>query len=161
MRSAAPRATSLRLAQLIGLGPGWRIDELAHKFTAASIIGKKLKVLGGKQKLDLLEVRDAARLIAKLAVAPYSKWPTALNVSTGNPISVLELARLALKAAGTHADATEKVEIDENFVAPSFGMDNTKAIQLLEWVPLYMLEETLSCVAREVKKMESARRQGL
>ncbi|MBA4143147.1 MAG: NAD(P)-dependent oxidoreductase [Nitrosospira sp.] len=150
--SRTSRATSLRLPRLIGPGPGWRIDEVAHKYVAASIRGEKLKVWGGKQKLDLIDVRDASRLVAKLVVAPYSKWPAALNVSTGKPVSVLELAQRVMALAATGTGASEQVEIDESFIAPSFGMDNSRATRLFDWGSVYTLEETLAGIAGELKK---------
>lgn len=145
----ASRAISLRLAQLIGPSLLSRPNELAHKYIAASLQGEVLKVLGGHQRLDLIDVRDAAKLIAKLVVAPYSQWPGSLNVSTGKSISVLELAQQAISATANTSTILSPIDVVENITAPSFGMNNIRASELFGWAPDYTLGETLASIVKE------------
>ncbi|HEY3488300.1 MAG TPA: NAD-dependent epimerase/dehydratase family protein, partial [Gammaproteobacteria bacterium] len=86
------RATSLRLAQLIGPSPIRDTQRVVHKYIESAISGGVLQVNGGRQRLDFVDFRDAAELVGMLIIRPFSDWPDVLNVGSGEPVSVLNLA---------------------------------------------------------------------
>jgi nucleoside-diphosphate-sugar epimerase len=141
--SPASKASSLRFAQLIGPGPVWNTDRLVHKYIAQALVGESLQVKGGRQRLDFLDVRDAAGLIGMLAVMPYADWPDVLNVGGGEPVSVLELAECVAATAEQFGLRKSSIEVAPDFSFPDFGMSRERARQLLNWVPKRTLQQTI------------------
>lgn len=135
--------SSLRIGRLIGPSTVIRETELAHKFLNAAFKGETLQVWGGEQKLDFIDVRDAAEIIALICSYPYSNWPRLLNVSGGKPISVIDLANMCINIAEKNGIITAGIEIIPDIQASNFGMDIELAAREIGWVPKYSIEQTL------------------
>jgi nucleoside-diphosphate-sugar epimerase len=140
--SPASKAVSLRFAQLIGPSPVRDTVRLAHKYVDLALSGRPLRVQGGRQRLDYLDLRDAAGLVRTLIVAPFADWPEVLN-GGGEPLSVLELANSVADAAVESGLNRPLIQVDPDFSAPDFGMTREKAYRLFEWYPRYSLRHTL------------------
>ncbi|MCC5797754.1 MAG: NAD-dependent epimerase/dehydratase family protein [Methylophaga sp.] len=142
--------SSLRLGRLVGPSTVMRWDELPHKYMRSALNGETLSVWGGEQKLDFIDVRDAAELISQICLHPYHKWEPVLNVAAGRPVSVLELAERCLEIAQSIGVTSAALEVKEVFKAPSFGMSIDKLGSVNGWSPKYDLSETLYSVAEHI-----------
>jgi nucleoside-diphosphate-sugar epimerase len=141
--NTASKATSLRFAQLIGPGVLPDPARLAHKYAQAALAGEPLKVLGGRQRLDFVDLRDAAELVSILAVRPFQDWPEALNVGGREPISVLDLANIVANLAERSGLNRPEVQVNPDFAFPDFGMSCEQANKTLGWAPKRSLEQTI------------------
>ncbi len=137
------KVTSLRIARLIGPNTILKRDELLQKYIDSAMRGDYIEVFGGLQQLDLIDVRDAAELIAVLATSPYEKWPVTMNVGNGSPITVASLARIVIRMAKKNGAIKPTIKTYPNYKAPSFGMDISKASTIFGWRPAHTLEHTL------------------
>ncbi|MCF7976806.1 MAG: NAD-dependent epimerase/dehydratase family protein [Chromatiaceae bacterium] len=93
------RFLSLRLAKLVGPAPIFRIvpDELPHLLAREALAGRDLVLSAeGRQRLDLMDVRDAAAVIWRLIRISPGGWPNVMNVGSGRAVTALEVARVTL-----------------------------------------------------------------
>jgi nucleoside-diphosphate-sugar epimerase len=135
----AAGGTVLRLTNLIGVG-----------MSAGTVIGDVMAQLGeeGPIKIrslspvrDYLSVDDAATAFAAAADVPYKG---ALNVATGNSISVQDLTRRLLKAAN---QPNRRIEGGTNGGPSAIHLDISATRSVLGWTPSDQLDETLSLIA--------------
>lgn len=146
--NAAFKTISLRFAKLVGPSPKFRISpsELPHLFAYCALNGKTLSLPDdGKQKWDLMDVRDAAGVIVSLLDIPQQDWPDVMNVGSGHQATTLEVAELV--------DRVARHEIGEPFsyqlealpgrALRNYGMSIDRLRELLDWVPRYALEDTI------------------
>lgn len=148
--------TSLRISRLFGPSPVFRQDELPHKFIASALNNQALTVMGGPQKMDFIDVRDAASVISTLISTPRARWLPVLNVSSGTPTSVLELAQLALSVAGHKAPYTQWIKQNLTFSAPDFGMDISYLSEKFNWQATFDIRATLSAIAHQLSSKPAA-----
>ncbi|GAB4249946.1 MAG: hypothetical protein Kow00122_07460 [Thermoleophilia bacterium] len=139
----------LRASRVYGLADGMRPSELPHTFAARAAAGEPLEVQGdGSQLLDLIHVHDVvSALLAAAAFTRQNQGPLVVNVGGGRPISVLELAQQACRAA--RQSGLEPPEILHREVPPhmdqrSFGLDIRRARHRLGWAPQVSLEEAMA-----------------
>lgn len=145
------KTTSLRLGRVVGASEVMRLDELPHKFMKSALKGEKLSVWGGSQKLDFIDIRDAAEIISKIALSPYNLWKRELNVSSGRPISVMELAERCLLVAKKMGFAVANIDVQKAFEAPSFGMSIKRLTSAYAWQARHDLDSTLFSLVEAMK----------
>ena len=141
--NAGSKSISLRLAQLIGPSPVLDNDRIVHKFIKAVLAGDNMKVLGGEQKLDFLDHRDAAALISYLVSTSLDQCPSVLNVTSKTPVSVLELAQCVAKVSAVFGLPEPVVEVDPDYTFPDFAMDGSKAFEITGWMQTVTLEKSI------------------
>jgi nucleoside-diphosphate-sugar epimerase len=136
----------LRAARAFGLAPGLRWEELPHQFARKTATGEVLTIHGdGNQRVDLLHVRDLADALVRTAGADLpGPRRLVLNVGSGHPTSLLELAAICAQVAkelGLAAPAVDQVPLVSP--APSFGMHIRRARALLGWSPSTSLSDAI------------------
>ena len=146
------RVISLRLARLFGPSEVMRLDELPHKFMRLALDGASLTVLGGSQKIDLIDVRDAAGAIAKLCTEDAPIQSGIFNLATGKPVSVLNVAQTCAEIARTRYGMSPVISIKDNHDLPSSGMRAERFQAALHWSPKFDLQTSLQDVARVLSK---------
>ena len=132
-----------------------RFDELAHKYMRAALSGEALSVWGGEQTLDLIDVRDAAEVIADISARPYKSWIPLLNLSGGSPVSVMKLAETSIEIARQWVGLSGSIE-RRDFLAPSFGMAIDQIQSSLGWHPKrdtwQSLQDVAAIIQHEIQK---------
>ncbi len=125
-------------------GPNQHLEKLIPHFIASAIRNEPLTVHGnGDQKRDWLHTHDTAIALDKvLHLADFDKIKNQeINIGTGKPVSVLEIAELVLEAF--NLSKTQFL----NFVPDRPGQVDThiagiaKAKLLLDWEPTITFEE--------------------
>lgn len=90
-------AIILRPANIYGVGAEVLRSNVVSVFAKRSKKGESLEISGtGKQKVDFVHVRDVARLVEIMLKKRMSKnsLPIIVNVGSGKPTSIKEIARL-------------------------------------------------------------------
>jgi len=136
----------LRLARLYGLSQKTRWQELPHRFSSLAAEGGILPVHGdGRQRVDLLHVKDATSFIAQLLQCPPAAWNRVYNVGGGHPISVNDLAQQCIAISEAKRWAIPRIGYKENSTATwSCGMSIERAHNKVGWTPQISLAEGLS-----------------
>lgn len=127
--------TSLRLASLSGGKEGLRF-EVISKFVNSALEGNPIKIIGGKQILSYLDVRDAAASIITLLSIDSGKWKEVYNL--GNiPYSIVEIASLVSEISKNYLEKPVKIEIEEQDISLDVGMDSSLFYKDTHWKPQY------------------------
>jgi len=141
---------SLRFAKLVGPAPAFRVapSELPHVLAHCALSGQAITLQGeGRQRLDLMDVRDAAAAIVALLALPTERWPGVLNVGSGRSVTVAGVAQRVSAIASTGHGRPLHYQLG----APEaklrdFGMSITRLENLLGWRAHYTLDQTIADV---------------
>ena len=135
-------ATSLRLASLTGGQSGLVPIDIIAKFVDNVLQQKSIQIQGGEQKIERIDVRDAASAVAALLRTDYRQWKPAYNV--GHIImSVKELAETVKKIAKKNYHLEVEIQVTPaGSATATFGMDSS-LLQQENWTPKYGLDDII------------------
>lgn len=105
----------------------------------------------GKQTRDFIYVEDIA--LANLA-AIYSGDGETINISTNQPMSIIELLKMMNEICGTSIKAVY-AEVRQGDIRESY-LNNTKAKQILAWEPVHSLYEGLRLTLEFYRRLQIA-----
>lgn len=129
--------SNLRLASLVGQGFDIR---LTNRFIKSAINGETIKILGGKQIISYMDVRDAADgLIALVSVEP-SKWKPVYNFGVEESYKLPEIAEIVKKVAPEFISNEVKIEINEGEDFLNLSLDCSSFYEDTSWKPKYDME---------------------
>lgn len=94
------------------------------------------------QYASILDVEDAAEVLAKLALLPIQDRKPVYNLGTGNQISLLELANLVNEIGQKH-DAHAEIIMQDNGVTNTAGVDISLISQDCNWKPKITYEQMI------------------
>ena len=94
------------------------------------------------QYASILDVEDAAKALAKLALLPIQDRKPVYNLGTGNQISLLELANL-VNEIGQKYDAQAQIIMQDNGVTNTAGVDISLISQDCDWQPIVSYEHMI------------------
>ena len=147
---AGPDGVALRLATFYG--PGMRESLATSVFLRRALAGQEILVHGdGHQTRCYTHVDDVARGIVTVLASPAR--PSCVNVASEEVCSVLELARIAQRAAG--------VAVPLRFVADRPGQIrhskiDSSLLRDLGWAPRWSLAEGMIACAEALREAECA-----
>jgi len=137
-------ATSLRLATLSGGQKGLVPVDMLTKLVIKAMKEETLTIIGGQQRLERMDVRDAADAIAALLMTDYHKWEQVYNLGSGNIYSVSEIGECVAQIAKKQYNKNVTLEMQPADVQlASSGMDSGAFRKLTHWMPKYDLDSTL------------------
>ena len=84
---------SVRLGTLAGGAMGLAGDDFLSKFCNTAIIGGTIKLIGGQQQIQRLNIMDAVEAIIKVINSNSSTWKPVYNVSSDEILSLKEIAK--------------------------------------------------------------------
>lgn len=114
-----------------GLFAPWRKGGALHHFARAAVRGEPLRVTSSEPLAwDVLDVRDAAEAIVR-ALGSARRGPVEINLSYGEPIELVAVARRVAAMAGKGSEVLPT----EGITHPVFQQDVTRAAELLAWPP--------------------------
>ena len=152
------RACIIRLSNVFG-STADHLDRVVPAFARAAAFGQELRVDGAEHTFDFTYIDDVARGIVLLAelLGKGGTAPPPLHFVTGVPTTLGELARMAIRVAGT--GSTIRLAPPRDFdVARFFGCPDRARI-LLGWEPSVPLEEGLTRLIYAFRDLPSAARQ--
>jgi nucleoside-diphosphate-sugar epimerase len=138
------KTTSLRLAALSGGQEGLVISDIASKFAQQVLKNEQIKIIGGLQTFEILDVRDAVRAIKALLNVSPMKWKKIYNVGTNKIHNIKYVAQVAIESAKKN-DRNNLSEIicEKKDVKMNFGMDSSLFMKDTGWKPIYNIESTM------------------
>jgi UDP-glucose 4-epimerase len=115
--------------RLPGLFAPWRKGGALFHFARSARRGEPLRVTATDPiAWDVLDVRDAVHGIAR-ALASKTRRPGAVNLSYGEPVEIVAMARRIAAMAGKGSP----VEPPAGVTHPVFQLDTTRARTLFDW----------------------------
>lgn len=152
------RACTIRLSNVFG-STADHVDRVVPAFARAAAFGRMLRVDGAEHTFDFTHLDDVARGIVSLAelLGGSVTAPPPIHLVTGVPTTLEELARTAIRLAGT--GSTIRFAPARDFdVARFFGCPD-RARSLLGWQPHVPLEQGLTRLIRAFRDLPVAARQ--
>jgi nucleoside-diphosphate-sugar epimerase len=149
------RACTIRLSNVFG-STADHVDRVVPAFARAAAFGRELRVDGAEHTFDFTYIDDVARGIVLLAelLGSGGAVPPPLHFVTGVPTTLGELARMAIRVAGT--DSSIRLAPPRNFdVARFFGCPD-RVRTLLGWEPRVPIEEGLTRLILAFRDLPSA-----
>ena len=135
---------SLRLSTLTGGQSGLKQIDLLARFVNDALAGKPLQILGGKQMVERLDVRDAANAIVTLLGTPPQLWEKCYNVGPGIQYTVLELAERTVSAVSKYSGKPKvKIEITKSDAQSRLGLSTIKFQKSTNWSPKHSMDKTI------------------
>ena len=120
-----------------------------RRFILNALAGRNIEVFSrGVRRQDFTHVSDIARLAVNVV---RSEEGGVFNISTGKPVSMLELARLVICTVGsasTRVILSDRVDPQEHFRA---NFDTHLAQEKIGWTPLVPLTEGITECVKELR----------
>ncbi|MFS1512903.1 NAD-dependent epimerase/dehydratase family protein [Chengkuizengella sp. SCS-71B] len=135
--------TSLRLSTLSGGLTGLVPMDLITKFVNHVLNNETIEIWDRKQKIERLDVRDAADAIVALLKTDYRNWKSVYNVGTGHSHSILEIANMVADVAKSKYGLKVDIKISPESRKTSSVMDSSQFFELTNWKPQFSLEDTI------------------
>ena len=161
-RTGGPPAAALRFFSVYGPGPSPDSPGSGApvRFAAAALSGTAPEIHGdGRQTRDFVSVSDAVEAVVRaLDAAPGAAGGEAVNIGAGRAVSVLEVWRLAARAAG--------VALEPRFGPPRAGdlrhacANPEKAVALLGFRARVGLAEGIGELVSAAARAKAGRKDG-
>ncbi len=137
-------SSSIRLGSLAGGAAGLIDVCFLSKIVKQALQGEPIKIVGGSQEMERIDVRDAAAgLVAMLQVDPVN-WEPVYNLGSGVVYNILKIARMVVEiASGFNEGVKSEIYVEEKPVNMRFGMDSSLFYTDMKWRPQYGLKDTI------------------
>ncbi|HEY5592384.1 MAG TPA: NAD-dependent epimerase/dehydratase family protein [Paludibacter sp.] len=137
--------SSLRLAALSGGANGLVAEaDFLNKFVRNAIEGKRIKVIGGTQQIERLDIRDAVKAIIKMLKSNSLDWKPVYNLGSGQITSLIEIAhKVSQIAMEYNGGILSEIEIEDIETNLNFGMNSLLFYNDMQWQPENDLNNTI------------------
>lgn len=136
--------TNIRMASLIGLKSDKRV---VNRFIDDVINQKTINILGGSQRLEYLNVLDAASAILNMAShIDAIKEDTIYNLGFGFSYTVQEWAYEVIRIGKEFGYEDIQVNHTESFRFSNNAIDSSKFYMSFGWKPSISIEETIRSI---------------
>lgn len=134
--------TNLRLASLTGGRENLHL-EVVSRFVNNALRSEPLKIIGGKQVVSYMDVRDAASGIISLLSVDSKRWKEVYNLGSNQQHSILEIAAIVSKIAMDCINEHVRIDIEEKDINFEVGMDSSLFYKDTDWRPKYNMVDTI------------------
>ena len=99
---------------------------------------------GGKQIVEILDIRDAIDGIITILNASSQNWKPVYNLGSSSPIKLLDLTNLIVDFVSEKKGLTKsKIEINDEGNAVNFGMNCQEFYKNFNWIPKYSVKDSI------------------
>lgn len=132
----------LRLSRVYGKGYGMRWHEMPHKFVADFFYKKEISIKGGKQRFDLIHIKDVISGICCVLKTNNNQNNGLYNLGSGHSVGIIkDLADCVNNASERIGLKQVPIKIEPGKDERKFGMDPTLFRRDFNWCPGVSLEE--------------------
>lgn len=136
--------SSLRLGALAGGTEGLVEVDFLSKIVRKAVDGNPINIVGGMQKMERFDIRDAVDAIIKMVHSNPESWNPVYNLSSGNVITLKEIVETTIEIATKHnGRKRSEILIEDKEVKMQFGLDSSLFYTHMNWRPTYGINETI------------------
>ena len=136
--------TSLRLAAISGGKKGLVPVDLLSKLVLKAVKGENLVIVGGKQELEIMDVRDAVRYIVRFTEQINPSSEAVYNLGANGIYNIMDIAKMVKRVVEDISNQTVvELELKPSETDLKFGMDSSRIERKLDISPEYNLESTV------------------
>lgn len=140
LRQQGLKLCALRSTSIYGHGIG--ADKMVPRFLATAARNEVIEVSQPvEDRVDIIHAADVAD--AALAALKKECWET-LNVSSGNPVSIIELAEACVAVAGQGRIEIKGKKPELYKTSVTYSLDISRAAELIDWRPRIDLHRGLA-----------------
>jgi len=151
-RTDGLRTAILRLSTVYGSTRDYP-DRVIPAFARSAVAGKPLRVDGACLTIDATHVEDTVRgILALVNLLEHNELPPPIQLVTGRPATLHEIAQLAIQLAGSTSKAVEAEP--RPFDVTTFWGDPARAYGLLGWKPEIALREGLARLVEDFRRKD-------
>ncbi|MBP8945730.1 MAG: NAD-dependent epimerase/dehydratase family protein [Paludibacteraceae bacterium] len=141
--------SSLRLGALAGGADGLVEVDFLSKISRAAFEGKPIKIIGGMQKMERFDIRDAVNAIIRMLQVNPVNWKTIYNLSSGEVHNLKEITEKTVNIAAKYNGGQKSdIIIEEKEVDMNFGLDCSLFCKDMSWTPAYKIENTIESLMK-------------
>lgn len=133
--------TNIRLGSLAGINFDAR---MTNRFVKSAILGEKITIIGGKQSVSYLDVRDAAKGLIKMINKEPRDWNPIYNFGNEEFFTLIELVDKIKEEARRYDIRNIEVEIQEGDSDFNNVMNNNLFYKQFSFQPYYNLSKMIS-----------------
>lgn len=140
--------TSIRLGTVLGNSKGLVDVFVLSKFIKQALHNEPIKIVGGEQEFDLIDIEDVSEALSLLIDHP-NHWQECYNLSSKESYSIIEFANLAIdsvKRLNGHTDST--IEVVSEKINMRYRLDSSKIYNELNWEPKVTLIQTIDSLTQ-------------
>ena len=141
LTSKHSNVTSLRLSTLAGGQEGLVPVDIISKFVMNVLNNESIEIIDGSQKLQRLDIRDAADGIIALLKTNSDEWEKVYNLGIEGNHTVLEMANMANMVGKEMLGRDVIVNVKAEKIDLELGMDSSRLYSLTKWKPYYSLKD--------------------
>lgn len=137
--------TSIRLGTLTGGAKGLLNIGVSVNLVLKAIKSDKIILdCGGKQIVEILDIRDAIDGIIAILNSSSQNWKPIYNLGSSSPIKLLDLTNLIVDFVSEKKGLTKsKIEINDEGNAVNFGMNCQEFSKNFNWTPKYSVKDSI------------------
>lgn len=137
-------ATSIRLGTVSGGANGLVDVFVLSKFVKQAITGEPIRIVGGSQEFDILDIRDTADALIHLLKTPLKTWKPIYNLTSEGTYNILTLAQICVETASrVNGGIESEILIEDEPVNMIYGMDCHLFYNDMNWKPQVTIEDTI------------------
>jgi nucleoside-diphosphate-sugar epimerase len=143
--------SSIRLGAIAG-GTAQTLEYcFLSKIVRQAMDGECIKIIGGYQEIERLDLRDAvAGLIAILQIDPL-KWRPVYNLGSGDANNLLKIAQVVVDiASGFNGGIKSEIVVEEKPINMRFGLDSSLFMKDTGWKPIFSLEDIITSLIKRL-----------
>lgn len=143
------KTCSIRLGTVLGDSKGLVDVFVLSKFIKQALNNEDIKIIGGDQVFDLIDIEDVTDALIKVIELPSSLLESCYNLSSKSSYSILEFANHAIEAVKRlKGQTTSSIYIDKQDTQINYQLDSTKIYKALNWEPKVSLVETIESLVK-------------
>ncbi len=140
--------TSIRLGTVLGNSKGLVDVFVLSKFIKQALSNEPIRIVGGEQVFDLIDIEDVSDALSKLIAQP-DKWEECYNLSSKESYSIIDFANLAIDSVVRIKGHTEsKIEVVSELINLRYRLDSSKIYNDLNWEPKVTLIQTIDSLTK-------------
>jgi nucleoside-diphosphate-sugar epimerase len=147
------RTTSLRMSSLSGGQEGLLRTDCVPKFVIQALKGEIIKIIGGSQCLERMDIRDAVSSIIFCLKTNPCDWKPVYNVGIGKTYNIVDIGEITLDIAKRYnCIGSSKIIIEPQDIRMNFGMDNSRFKNDTGWSHLYDMPDIIDSLFQYLRK---------
>jgi len=128
--------TSIRLGTVMGGSSGLVDVFVLSKFVKQAINGEPIRIIGGDQQFDILDIQDVVdAFIALINITP-EKWKPIYNLSSQSTYNIVDMAQSAVRIASRfNGGLVSSIQIEKAETSLKYLVDSSCFYRDLNWLP--------------------------
>jgi nucleoside-diphosphate-sugar epimerase len=147
--------SSLRLSSISGGADGLTEVDALSKISRNAFKAEPIRIIGGSQLLEYLDIRDAVDAVIKMLKTDSEKWKPVYNIGANNKYKLTDIVEKSVNIAQKYNGGRKSEIIFENKdIDYKIDMDSSLFYNDFNWFPKYRIDDTIESLMVYFQKRE-------